>query len=247
MKNITLWILTIFCAVSCTGGNNEAVSPSSGNGTSGSMARFALLGDYLYAITDNGNLQSFNVQETEKPLYVNSMYVGWNLETIFPYQNKLFIGSQNGMYIMSTTNPTTPELLSNYLHVTACDPVVAQGNYAYVTLRSGRTCNQIAPNQLEVIDISNPRNPLSVNTMPMTSPQGLGIDGAALFVCDNGLKIFDASNPNNLVQKANFNINAHDVIPMNGNLMAIGNDGLYQYSYTDSTIELLSKIKIISL
>ena len=40
-------------------------------------------------------------------------------------------------------------------------------------------------------------------------------------------------------------IQAYDVIPLNGVLMLIGDDGLHQYDYTDlSDIKLLSTIAI---
>jgi hypothetical protein len=84
----------------------------------------------------------------------------------------------------------------------------------------------------------------------MQEPYGLGIDGTNLFVCDGiaGLKIYNASDPENLVKIAWFpDVNAFDVIPFNGLLMMIGKDGLYQYSYNGiSEITMLSHISIES-
>jgi len=47
-----------------------------------------------------------------------------------------------------------------------------------------------------------------------------------------------------LKQLNHFNIPAYDVIPINGNLLVIGEDGFYQYDYTGNQMILLSKISI---
>ena len=78
----------------------------------------------------------------------------------------------------------------------------------------------------------------------MTNPYGLGIDGKTLFVCDNGLSVYNVENPLNIQLTAHFNITAYDVIPQNGLLMVIGKDGLYQYSYTNNEIKELSKLSL---
>ena len=84
----------------------------------------------------------------------------------------------------------------------------------------------------------------------MEFPSGLGIDGTNLFICEGqfGLKVFDASDPltigDNLLHSFE-DIHAFDVIPFNNILIMIGNDGLYQYDYSDSeNLELLSHIPV---
>jgi len=72
----------------------------------------------------------------------------------------------------------------------------------------------------------------------MYNPHGLGIEGNLLFVCDGdaGLKIYDRTDPLGILnnQLAHFaDIDTYDVIPFNGILMLIGEDGIYQYDYTD--------------
>jgi hypothetical protein len=83
----------------------------------------------------------------------------------------------------------------------------------------------------------------------MTNPHGLGIDGDLLFICDGnaGMKVFNASNPltvgDNLIQQFS-SIQATDVIPHNEVAILIGEDGLFQYSYSNpSQLTLLSKIE----
>ncbi|MDH5366381.1 MAG: hypothetical protein OEW67_05295 [Cyclobacteriaceae bacterium] len=228
----------------------SASAPSTSAGIGGSMATFTIYDNYLYTI-DQSDLTIINISNLSTPLVHSKEYIGWGIETLFPYGNKLFIGANNGMYIYDNVNPADPELLTLYQHMTSCDPVVVQGDYAYVTLRSGNTCGGFS-NQLEVINISDIVNPKLEEIYPMYNPHGLGIDGNALFICDGqaGLKIYDASDihalGNNL--KAQYpNIHALDVIPFNNVLMMIGEDGLFQYDYTNlESIVLLSEIRTVA-
>ncbi|HRK27368.1 MAG TPA: hypothetical protein PK239_08770 [Chitinophagales bacterium] len=229
-----------------SGGNSTNNAPSAGVG--GSMARFTLVNDYLYIVTLS-NLHSYNVATPAQPQMSSVVNIGWNIETIFPFKNHLLIGAPTGMFVYGLSNPATPNFVSTFAHVTSCDPVVAEGNYAYVTLRSGTFCQGFT-NQLDVLDISDINNPTLVKTYPMTNPHGLGIDNGTLFICDGdaGLKIYDATDVYTIDQHqlAHYdNINAFDVIPYNQVLLMIGSNGLYQYDYSNlQQISLLSTIPV---
>jgi hypothetical protein len=229
--------------------NSAAGSTGKTNsGTGGSLARFTVYDNYLYAV-DNYMLRLFNISQSADPTPEKEMYVGWNIETLFPYEQKLFLGSTNGMYIYSLSDPSNPEFISNFWHASSCDPVVVEGQYAYVTLRAGNLCGDNI-SQLDVIDISDIYAPVLVKEYPMEEPYGLGIDEGILFICDGdaGLKVYDASDPMAIDQnkiKQYRDINAWDVIPLGNVLIMIGTDGLYQYDYTDpENIRELSVIPI---
>lgn len=217
-------------------------------GIGGSMARFTIAGGYLYAL-DGANLEVINISQPTRPVSTREMQVAWDIETIFPAEKRVYIGSQTGMYIYDLENPEQPALLSKYEHVRSCDPVVVDGNYAYVTLRNGNICAGFT-NQLEVIDIENPRAPKLLHIYPMTNPHGLGIDQGTLFICDGaaGLKVYDATNIARIGERmlAHYDqIQAFDVIPFQNVAMMIGADGLYQYNYADpKNIFLLSQMPI---
>ncbi len=242
MKKITylfLFIVLIYFTCSKDSGN----AGSGENGKAGSYARFAVKGDYLYAVNDN-ELKVFDVSQESKPKFVKSNSVGFGIETIFPYNNLLFIGSQFGMFIYDINEGVNPIKVSNYQHIYSCDPVVVEDSFAFVTLHSENSrCGRFT-NELQIIDISNLDSPFLLKTVQMTNPLGLAVDSNTLFVCDRGLKVLDISDLNNIVTHKYFKINATDVIADNGNLMVIGADGLYQYSYANDTIQLLSTIRI---
>lgn len=227
----------------------ESSAPAMQTGVGGSMARFTIMKDHLYSI-DNSNMQIFDISNLDNPVPGANLNIGWGIETIFPYKDNLFIGSQSGMIIYDNSNPDLPTHLSTFSHIVSCDPVVVENDIAYVTLRGGTGCRMDASNQLDIIDISNLSNPVLLKTYPMTNPHGLGIDNGTLFICEGnaGLKVFDASDiykitSNLLAYYGDFD--AFDVIPYNNNLIMIGNEGLYQFDYSDpNNIKLLSTISI---
>lgn len=228
---------------------NSGTGVSNGGiGIGGSMARFTLYENSLYVIS-NSDIKVFNVEDGADPLFSNTVNIGWGIETLFPFEGNLFIGSTSGMLIYSLSNPLMPEFVSNFSHMTSCDPVVVDDQYAYVTLRGGNLCGAVA-SQLDVIDISDLKNPQLIKTYSMEEPYGLGIDDNTLFVCDGdaGLKIYNASDPYAISQNllaAYPDIQAFDVIPLGDVLVMIGVDGLYQYDYSSpESIHQLSHIPI---
>lgn len=235
----------VFTANSTSG--TAVVSPQT-PGIGGSTAKFTIANGALY-IVDNSNLHIYDISAPANPNKVGDKSIGWSIETIFPYKNHLFIGSSSGVYIYDNSNAFSPVYISTYDHITACDPVVVDDEYAYFTLSNDAPCH-MGVNQLEVVDITNPAVPALKVTVPMTNPKGLGIDGKTLFICDSqdGLKVYDAQDVMTIGehQVAHFsNINAFDVIPYSNRLLMIGNDGLYQYDYSNiNNINLLSRIPV---
>ncbi len=232
-------------------GANSRISMSDASGSSmsvgigGSMARFTIADNFLYTI-DQSNLRTFDIDEIDTPLLISDQSIGWGVETVFQYRHKLFFGTQTGMLIYDLNNPARPDYISRYDHIKSCDPVVVEGDYAYVTLRAGNLCGE-ATSQLDIIDVSNISSPKWEQSYPMQEPYGLGIDNSILFICDGeaGLKVYDANDPHDLIKIAWFpEVRAFDVIPYNGLLMMIGSDGLYQYDYSGEQISLLSEIGI---
>ena len=227
---------------------NSATSISQQPGFGGSTARFTISHNTLY-IVDNTNLHIYDISNNSNPTKVADKNIGWSIETIFPYKNSLFIGSSSGVYIYDISNPVSPTQTSIYNHITACDPVCVDDEYAYFTLSNDAPCH-MGVNQLEVVDITNLASPTLKITVPMTNPKGLGIDNHKLFVCDgnDGLKVYDASDVMQIQNKmiAHFaNINSFDVIPFNNDLIMVGSDGLYQYDYSNvQNISLLSRIPV---
>ncbi|MEZ4721728.1 MAG: hypothetical protein R2813_07640 [Flavobacteriales bacterium] len=215
-------------------------------GQSGSTARFTALNDQLYTV--NGDqIKVFSLAEEQNPSEGVTVETGREVETIFPMENMLFLGTTTGMLVYGLNNPASPDFISGFNHATGCDPVVVEDSIAYVTLRTGTQCGGWA-NQLDVLDVRNITNPQSIASYQFTSPHGLGIDNNILFICDgsDGLKIYDATDKWHITDHplAHYaDIQAYDVIPLGDILLLIGEDGFYQYSYAEpQNITLLSFI-----
>jgi hypothetical protein len=217
--------------------------------TSGSMARFTAVDDYLYTI-DGAEVKVFDIKQST-PVLKNEVTMQWGIETLFPMAGTLFVGSNNGLLIYDITNPETPEYLSTFSHATACDPVVVSGNTAYVTLRDGNNCQGFV-NQLDAIDVSNLSNPNLIRSYPMSNPHGLSVVSNTLYLCEGtfGLKTFDVSDPREIISNLQDHISgfqAFDVIvlPPGDHVMVVGQNGLYQFDATDRTD--LKQLSVISV
>ncbi len=225
--------------------DSRAAAPSP-TGVGGSMARFAIVNDYLYTVNIS-QLGVFSISSPQNPSKLGSSYIGWEIETIYPFKQKLFIGSSTGMFIYDIANPAAPKREGMFSHARACDPVVADDDYAFVTLRSGNVCNGTS-DQLDVLDIKNVNAPKLLKTYGMTNPYGLAIDGNLLFICDgsDGLKVFDRTEPEKLVLLQHIKgIVTFDAIAWNKTLLVVAKDGLYQYDYSQpQQLHLLSKLSI---
>lgn len=219
---------------------------ASGTGTAGSEAVMTLVGDYLYAIPEEHSLGVVHVANSTNPTQVSYGMAGYDLETIFPIQDKLLLGSKEGVYVWSISNPAAPSQVGEFTHGTACDPVIANSSYAFVTLHSGTSCGGAA-NELDILNAADISNASLLKTYPMTSPSGLCLDGSLLFVCDASVvKVFDASTPGNLQLLSEVSVNSpNDVIAANHVMMVVAADGLYQFDYTDpSHVVALSQLTI---
>ncbi len=214
---------------SCLVDSVEVLSDSSasGDGQGRSLARFALKGDYLYTVDDT-NLNIFDIKTTSNPIKVNDINLGWSIETIFGFKDYLYIGSQFGMFIYGLNNPEFPNQLAEVNHLTACDPVIANDKYAFVTLHSNATCGNNV-NVLEIYDVANVTNPVLIHERGLTAPKGIGLYHDYLIVCDDEIKIFDVSDPENSSLVNSFNRVAFDVIIREDYMIAIGDQQINQF------------------
>jgi len=236
MKILKLTLALLVCMLlGCENDSSSTNSSQSETGKSGSLARFTMLGDYLYAV-DEQNLNIFNISNNENPVLVNSVFIGFDIETLSSYDGYLYIGSRNGMFIYSTTNSEEPALLSQVQHFTACDPVIANETHAYVTLKGGNLCGTNL-NLLEVYDIENVENPILISSRNLVSPVGLSFYQNYLIVCDDEVKIFDISDVTNINLVHSINEYAFDVIIQDNLMLLIGSQGLYQFSLDPSNIQ----------
>lgn len=261
MKNLKTYLivsLAYFAFASC---EKEVVTPTSSNnvtknssvnstGVGGSLAQFTIVEDYLYTL-DFKSVKVFDIKNSETPQLVNTVNLGYGIETIYSLENTIFIGTNNGVKILDATDPVNLVEMSEFEHVTACDPVIANASYAFSTIRGGTPCGGDV-SQLNIIDISTITKPQFLSSIELLNPYGLGFsneDDNVMYVCDghDGLKAFDISDIENTVEVMHYtNINARDVISTENNgLIVLGLDAIYQFDNSDPlSLILKSEISI---
>lgn len=232
---------------------SHGAAGGSGNpvGVGGSMARFTIVENNLYVL-DGNSMIVYDISDMDAPKKVNTIPMDFTVETVFPHEGQLFIGGTEGMYIYDNSNPNAPRFLSKFEHAVACDPVVVEGNYAYITLRNGGPCDR-AINQLEVVDISDVTAPTLVSNFNMHNPHGLSVQENILYLCDGnqGLKVFDVKNKSKILDNMTFADRdirkAYDVIPntSNNTIIVVGKNGIFQYDAMDpKKLERISELTI---
>ncbi|MCP4137196.1 MAG: hypothetical protein GY754_39875 [bacterium] len=237
----------------CMGGAKMAAMKGGGGdaGIGGSLARFTIKDSYLYTV-DSKRLKVFSLADPPRPKALSTVNIGRNIETIFPYKKWLFIGSERGMFIYDIVqNPAKPVFISQLQHVRRRDPVVVEGNYAYVTLRDPRGL-------LLVVNIEKIQTPRLWNQFTMRRPFGLGVENGRLFVCDtNQVTVYDVNKlqqqqgrrsgypEHAVISRITISKQMFDIIPFDQRLFIIGESGFHQYDYTDiKNIKFLSSILI---
>ena len=231
-------------ALSSEDGNIDGVQQTS---TAGSMTRFLPIDGYLYTINFN-ELVLFRIESDYRPSPWIKKNTQTQAETLFQLNDLLFVGSVNGMLLYDVSNAADPDYINRIEHMRSCDPVVADANYAYVTLRGGTNCFTDI-NELQIIDIQDPQNLSVVFRKDMYNPHGLGIYDDHLIICDGtaGIKIVDVSTPTepNIVNSAPIQF-AYDVIIDYPHALVVGDTDLYQYDISNlPEMQLISQTPIL--
>lgn len=267
MRTLFYLILSTLFLAACTedssNSSSDTVNPTNGQG--GSRARFTISGDQLFTL-NNKELVVFDISRADDPLATTKVTAPANAETLFAYNDYLYIGTENGVFIYSQPNNNTGMTrVGTFTHAQSCDPVVVQNDIAYLTTRTGSSCRlQSGQNALQILDVSDPTNPQltsnsegSANLRTMVEPGGLGIDQDKLFICDGagGLKTFTVNiagtdGQGKPIVDLTFDrdssigdVDCFDVITNNNTLIVSNNDEIRQYDYSTLPMTALGSIK----
>jgi len=240
---LILFSLLVLCLFGCTKGASDSKFYGGGTGKGGSLARFTIVGNYLYTV-DQSDLKVFDIADGANPVFKRSIPVGFEIETIFPFKDRLFIGSTSVVHIFSLADPSNPQKLSEAISpqvLRRCDPVVAKDTVAFATLRTNGPCGG-TQSILAVYDIRNISNPVQKASYPLSEPYGLGYSDTVLYVCDKtqGLIVFDISDafaPK--LEKRLTDGDYVDVIPYDNTLLCWVRDGMLLYDISDNKNPML--------
>ncbi len=154
-------------------------------------------GEYAFATLDSGLLViSLNNYQVVAMLSDTSLLYG--TKKIYIQGNYLYMASGTKLAVIDISNPLTPILSSvtNFSQAySSFNSIVVNGNYAYLSTET---------NQILIVDVSTPSNPLFVNSYSPPDSRGYGlynltVSGNYLFGTSGGnystLIVFDISNP----------------------------------------------------
>lgn len=239
IKILTLFLFAIISIAGLNCSKESAMAAAAPAGQGGSMARFTIAGNYLYTV-DNEKLKVFSIADPANPILKKSIDAGFEIETIYPFKDKLFLGSTSVIHIFSIDDPENPQKLSTAISPTVmrrCDPVVAKDDVAFATLRTNGPCGGI-DSRLVAFDITDITAPVQRMSYPVYEPYGLGYADSVLYVCDRqSLMIFNIKDPFN----PGF-INSIpgdwylDVIPYYNTLICWVSDGVILYDISNPAI-----------
>lgn len=246
MKKAIFYILLAAIISGCQKSSADSAS-FAGNGTGGSLARFTIVGNYLYTV-DEQQLKVFDISDPAQAIFRRSVPVGFQIETIYPFKDKLFIGSTTVVHIFSIADPSNPQKLSEAISpnvLRRCDPVVAKDSVAYATLRTNGSCGG-TQSILAVYDIKDITKPVQRGFTQVSEPYGLGYADTTLYVCDrwDGLVVFNISNAYNPVRIKSIKQNNSrfiDVIPYGDVLVCWVSDGMVLYDISNKQNPVLIK------
>jgi hypothetical protein len=232
--NIIKYTLTILISILFLACSKDGAADSAASGKGGSLARFTTVGNYLY-IADQFGINVFDISTPGKAENRGSVPIGFGIETIFPYKDKLFIGSIDGMFIYSLDNPASPKKLGEARHLRSCDPVVANDSMSYVTLRGGTACGP-ATDGLYTYNITDLSKPVQKSLLQLSNPYGLGLTDSIVYVCrgDKGLTVVNVKQSNapketKTIKDAEY----YDVIPYDQILICYVKTGILLYDISN--------------
>ena len=255
MKYILFTASLLFFTISCS----KLDSTSQSNITlSGSYATLLIVDNFLYAINEE-ELTTFDITDNKDPKELNKQNVGFDIENIYHNAGVLFIGSSTTLYIFSINEIGIPvkksetEYNFDNQEWQPCDPVIANDEFAYVTLSTsieglGPCGGRVSINQLRIYDISDFSAPVLISITEMEFPKGLAIDQDVLYVCEGnlGVKVMDVSDPSAPILIDFLDgFQSYDLILKGNLMMVVGPSEIRQFDISDvNDIVYLSTINL---
>ncbi|MFC1779696.1 DUF1566 domain-containing protein [Thermodesulfobacteriota bacterium] len=155
-------------------------------------------GSYVYVANEFAGLQVVDVSDPQNPAIVGSVDIptqAFNLSVVDQYA---YVADDTGLQIINITDPLQPNIVGSiatpdsgdiYWPNNALD-VAVSGQFAYLTVYGN-------DDGLQVVDVSNPSNPIQIGWIDLPQVGGLYVEGSYVYVAvgNNGLRVIDISRP----------------------------------------------------
>ena len=246
-------LILLSCLVfqGCGEGSGAGGASQSGSGSgptsvsqSGSTAAMATYKNAIYTLI-NGLIIVSDIESED-----NSNRYSFGdpfAETLYVYRDYLYVAGLLDVSIYDISEPLIPRRVSNYDHARACDPVIVSDDIGYITLRSRPECTQDEINRLEIVDFSDPKNPVQLTNFVMDFPHGLAKSPDHLAVCQEefGLTFLNVDDIDAIeVTLQDETYNCFDLFYRDDTFFVTATDGIYQLELIDNTLNQISRIPI---
>ncbi len=251
MKYISLFIFCALAFYSCSYPEDN-LEPKT------TYKQTATIGDFMYQV-EADLLSTFDITDPNNIKMVDERRLSFRIESLTSFGDVLFIGSGISLISFKINTAGVP-VQDNVVpqmtfspDQTVCDLMAVDNNLAFVALINHNAPNQICTrsmndNTIQVYNIATLSNPTLLSSLVLTDVKDVAVDGVLLFVSDgtNGFKIYNLSDPSNLVELYSFDdFNTQDVVINDGMLIVAGSTELRQYDYSDiSDIREISRIEL---
>ncbi len=178
---------------------SSVANPMSGSvSEGGSYSVFAVIDTFLYYL-NNSSIVTMSISKPDSPVKLSEISVDWSVETLFPTEKYLFVGSTSGMYILDRSIGSNPVQIGMVKHFRAYDPVVVQDTMAYVTLRNNWQWG-VMRDELLMVNIAHPENADTISSTMISMPYGLAVSDTFLYVAQGkiGFSLFTVKDPRNV-------------------------------------------------
>jgi len=191
---VTLLIITVMMLIPTIVSSTTVTLTKTGEWGGGRYWNVFVLDHYAYCAALGGGFDILDINDPANPQKLGGFTAGMGqfIWDVFVEGKYAYAVESHHLLVVDVSIPSAPVLVGSYLSNLLSDPekVVVSGGYAYLSdCVSG----------FEIIDISNPRNPVQV-ARKNNLHQDLFVTGGYLYVAStSGLWIFDVSDPANPV------------------------------------------------
>lgn len=212
--------------------------------------------NFIYEV-DARSLTTYDYSQPDHPVEVQRMVLASKVQNarlsdqffVFTFSNELQIFQISTSGIPTTKSIT--DLAAFQKEIDACDQVIAQDGFLYVspqTADRATICFGLQDSTIRVYDMADPLRPVLTDSEILSEPGDMMIDEALLFVADGpqGIKVYDRTDPRNLILIAD--IREQIVVSLkatDGVLTVLGREDVRTYDYSDpSDISLINILPI---
>ncbi len=154
-------------------------------------------GGYAYIADLSGGLKVIDVRDPKHPTLLSTLPDSTSALNVFISGDYAYVSSLNrGLQIVDITNPEKPVITAEIQKEGATYDISVSGNYAYLTGSAKTIGDDHTKTGLEVIDISDPANPIVVGFVETDDPRRISLYENHAYIADiSGLKIVDVNDP----------------------------------------------------